>query len=276
MDGKPAADDRAAARGFLALRLVCRKLAVEVSALLFRRATLCWSVWGPADVQMLEVLRREWEGWRKVRDGRANGGIGGGSCAQATEVLGWPHALYGCPTTLAWVSRFRRIRVFAQDASLADVLAGLGSMLAASDRPLLGLSLPTVELVVCGFELVFDREELSWQARLPEDDFAGRVLAFRWDEGEEENGGGEGNKAHGDVGGRRGRRRLVVDKLNAMGECDFWSLGGLNTWLDDFEFCNKPFTTEVSFGEEPVDMKGNLVFYTYKREEDKSIEFKGV
>jgi hypothetical protein len=152
--------DRTAARFFLNLRLVCRAMDIEASALLFRKVTVCWSVWSSADVLLLRDLAKGQVAYNASEAKRLE------EVAQRDEQSTSIHTDepkpplevqtgFACASILDWIGRFRRTRVFVQDGCLDDLLEGLDNILALSSRPRIGLQLPSVELVICNFKLVF-------------------------------------------------------------------------------------------------------------------------
>jgi hypothetical protein len=154
---------------------VCRTLCVEASALLFRRVTLCWSAWNSADVRLLRAQIDQQTAWDEARKSAAAAAedeeeededqvtaTGDDGTAQRVRTARKRlsvqlHDGSGPPTLLEWIARFRKSRIFVQDGCLEETFEGLDRMLSASSRPLLGLPLPQIQIVVCGFKLVFGK-----------------------------------------------------------------------------------------------------------------------
>jgi hypothetical protein len=292
--------DRTAARGFLQLRLVCRAFDVEASSLLFRKTTVCWSVWSSADVLLLRDLAKGQVAHVKAME--AKHGVGARESAEPSDRIteSKPQlsseldSSFKCQSILDFIGRFRRTRVFVQDGCLEELLEGLDNILALSSRPQMGLQLPSIDLVICNFKLVFgmgtstmrqsrqshlahsasagprvvwnnglhafsllDHGDLSWQAYLPDDDFASKVWQTKWGKPSDEQGR-EDEKAG----------QLLLDGFIGDEDCEYWGDQEKNHWLGVFEFCKRKFTANASFGGEKLDMRGHLVHYIYRRSAD--------
>jgi hypothetical protein len=105
---------------------------------------------------------------------------------------------------------------------------------------------------------LLDHGDLSWQAYLPDDDFAGKIWQTQW-----------GKPSQETDNMSTGGRGLVLDGFNGDENCEYWGDQEKNHWLGVFEFCKRRFTANATYGGEALDLKGHLVHYVYRRSTEK-------